>query len=171
MVDYLARTGQPPKFFEMKDPVNPNAYKRRAAYILAMEKLGLEPELLQVNGDGWNFEEIGYSSGRQICLDPKIKDATILCSNDRLAIGLLSAAHESGLKVGHSAGCDLRIAGHDDHPFSRYTCPSLTTISQDYDAIGERSVSEMLKIIDGTYGINGRSEKLFEGRLVMRSSA
>jgi DNA-binding LacI/PurR family transcriptional regulator len=84
---------------------------------------------------------------------------------------LLSAAYESGLKVGHSAECDLRVAGHDDHPFSRYTCPSLTTIAQDYDAIGERSVSEMLKIIDGANGIAERSEELFEGRLVMRSSA
>ena len=36
MVDYLARTGKPPKFFEMKDPINPNAYKRRAAYILSL---------------------------------------------------------------------------------------------------------------------------------------
>ena len=85
--------------------------------------------------------------------------------------GLMSAAYESGLKVGHGAEFDLRIAGHDDHPFSRYTCPSLTTISQDYDAIGERSVSEMLKIIDGANGITERTEKLFEGRLVMRSSA
>jgi len=65
----------------------------------------------------------------------------------------------------------LRVAGHDDHPFSRYTCPSLTTIAQDYDAIGERSVSEMLKIIDGANGIAERSEELFEGRLVMRGSA
>ena len=171
MVEYLARAGQPPKFFEMKDPINPNAYKRRAAYISAMEKLGLEPELLQVKGDGWNFEEIGFASGRQIIQDSKYRGSTILCSNDRLAIGLLSAAYESGLKVGHSAECDLRVAGHDDHPFSRYTCPSLTTIAQDYDAIGERSVSEMLKIIDGANGIAERSEELFEGRLVMRSSA
>lgn len=171
MVEYLARTGQPPKFFEMKDPINPNAYKRRAAYISAMEKLELEPELLQIKGDGWNFEEIGFASGRQIIHDSKYRGATILCSNDRLAIGLLSAAYESGLRVGHSAECDLRVAGHDDHPFSRYTCPSLTTIAQDYDAIGERSVSEMLKIIDGANGIAERSEELFEGRLVMRSSA
>lgn len=171
MVDYLARTGKPPKFFEMKDPINPNAYKRRAAYISAMEKLGLEPELLQVNGEGWNFEEIGFTSGRQIFQNSAHRGATILCSNDRLAIGLMSAAYESGLKVGHGAEFDLRIAGHDDHPFSRYTCPSLTTISQDYDAIGERSVSEMLKIIEGTNGITERTEKLFEGRLVMRSSA
>ena len=39
IVEYLCRTGEPPVFFEMKSPINPNAYKRRAAYVAAMERL------------------------------------------------------------------------------------------------------------------------------------
>jgi len=42
-IDYLVRSGEPPVFFEMEAPVNPNARKRRAAYISKMDDLGLEP--------------------------------------------------------------------------------------------------------------------------------
>ena len=132
----------------MKNPINPNAFKRRTAYLAAMEKLGREPELIQVDGEGWNFEEVGFLEGGKVISDGRLRTNTLLCSNDRLAIGLLSAAFEAGLRVGHADGCDLRVAGHDDHPFSRYTFPSLTTVSHDYAAIGQCSVDTIMKIID-----------------------
>jgi hypothetical protein len=52
-----------------------------------------------------------------------LQDQHVLCSNDRLAIGVLSPAYERGLRVGRGPGCALRVASHDDHPFSRFTCP------------------------------------------------
>lgn len=171
IVDYLCRTGEPPAFFEMKTPINPNAYKRRAAYIAAMERLDHTPHLIQVEGEGWDFEEIGFREGSRVLSEGKPPTNTILCSNDRLAIGLLSAAYESGLRVGLGAGSALRIAGHDDHPFSRYTCPSLTTISQDYDSIAARSVETILALIESGERAENREVTLFDGRLVMRGSA
>tara|TARA_B100001093_G_scaffold509721_1_gene574297 strand:- start:1435 stop:2463 length:1029 start_codon:yes stop_codon:yes gene_type:complete len=171
IVEYLCRTGEAPAFFEMKNPINPNAFKRRTAYLAAMEKLGREPELIQVDGEGWNFEEVGFLEGGKVISDGCLRTNTLLCSNDRLAIGLLSAAFEAGLRVGHADGCDLRVAGHDDHPFSRYTCPSLTTVSQDYAAIGQCSVDTIMKIIDSNEKSPEREVKLFEGRLIMRGSA
>lgn len=171
IVDYLCRSGEPPVFFELKAPINPNAYKRRTAYIDAMERLGHEPNLIQVDGQGWNFEEIGFREGERILTNQRLPSNTILCSNDRLAIGLLSAAFENGLKVGRDAGSSLRIAGHDDHPFSRFTCPSLTTVSQDYEAIAARSVETALSLIESRERLKTREEMLFEGKLVMRGSA
>lgn len=171
IVDYLCRSGEPPLFFELKTPINPNAYKRRSAYITAMERLGHEPHLIQVDGQGWNFEEIGFREGGRILTRQKLPTNAILCSNDRLAIGLLSAAFENGIKVGLDAGASLRIAGHDDHPFSRFTCPSLTTVSQDYDAIAARSVETILSLIQSKECMKTREETLFEGRLEMRGSA
>jgi DNA-binding LacI/PurR family transcriptional regulator len=58
-VDYLCRSGEPPCFFEMRRPANPNANKRRVAYIEAMERHGETPVVVSVEGDGWGFEEIG----------------------------------------------------------------------------------------------------------------
>ena len=83
----------------------------------------------------------------------------------------LSAAFESGIRVGHADDCGLRVAGHDDHPFSRYTSPSLTTVSQDYEAIGKRSVETLMTIIDSGKRVLKREVKLFEGRIIMRGSA
>jgi DNA-binding LacI/PurR family transcriptional regulator len=170
IVEYLCRTGEPPCFFEMP-PVNPNANKRRSAYVQAMERLGYPPHVIHVKGEGWGFEEVGYTEGMRVIEERQLSTDTVLCSNDRLAIGVLAAAYEKGLRVGHGGGCALRIAGHDDHPFSRFTCPPLTTVAQDYAAISDRSVETLFEVIaDGGTG-KGRVETLFEGKLVMRKSA
>ncbi|SOE16529.1 DNA-binding LacI/PurR family transcriptional regulator [Hoeflea halophila] len=171
MVDYLCRTGQPPAFFEMRTPTNPNALKRRAAYIKAMNRLGHEPNLVQAEGDGWDFEEIGFREGSRVITERTLPTDTILCSNDRLAIGLLSAAYQLGLRVGLGPNCALRVAGHDDHPFSRYTCPTLTTVSQDYTSIASISAETLFNVIDSEHKSTSRLVTLFDGKLVMRGSA
>jgi DNA-binding LacI/PurR family transcriptional regulator len=171
MVEYLCRTGAPPVFFEVKTPINPNALKRRAAYIAAMERLSQTPHLIQVDGEGWDFESIGFQGGKRVLSERQLPTNTVLCSNDRLAIGFLSAAFESGLRVGLGAGSAIRIAGHDDHPFSRFTCPSLTTVTQDYEAIAKSSVRTLLRLIESGDRSEERVVKLFEGRLIMRGSA
>ncbi|WP_343116156.1 LacI family DNA-binding transcriptional regulator [Ostreiculturibacter nitratireducens] len=170
IVEYLSRTGEPPTFFEMP-PVNPNANKRRRAYIGAMESLGLTPNVIHVNGEGWGFEEVGYSEGIRVISEGRLPTNTILCSNDRLAIGLLAAAYEKGLRVGRGPGFALRIAGHDDHPFSRFTSPSLTTVAQDYASIAERSVETLFRLIESGGKAEKRETTLFDGKLVMRASA
>ena len=170
IVDYLCRTGEPPCFLEMP-PVNPNANKRRNAYVQAMESLGHAPDVIRIDGDQWDFEAIGYAGGMRVIAEKRLSGNTVLCSNDRLAIGFLAAAYEKGLRVGIGADCDLRVAGHDDHPFSRFTCPSLTTVAQDYDAISDRSVETLFRMIDSDTPSDLRTDTLFDGRLVMRSSA
>ena len=171
IVEHLCATGEPPAFFELKTPVNPNAFKRRSAYTKAMERLGFEPGFLRVDGDGWNFEEIGYREAEKLLGAKKLPTNTVLCSNDRLAIGFLSAAYERGLRIGTDANSQLRVAGHDDHPFSRFTCPSLTTVSQDYNSIAARSVSSLVDLIFSEENNAKREVTLFDGSLVLRNSA
>ncbi len=170
IVDYLCRTGEPPCFFEMP-PVNPNANKRRNAYVKAMEQLGHEPHVIRVDGRGWDFEDVGLRGGKRVIGEKKFVTNTVLCSNDRLAIGLLSAAFQLGERVGHGEDCTLRIAGHDDHPFSRFTCPPLTTVAQDYEAISNQSAETLFELIETDERRQTRTETLFEGKLVMRKSA
>lgn len=171
MVEYLCRTGEPPSFFEMKNPTNPNANKRRQGYIAAMKALGHKPNVISVPGDGWSFEEIGRRGGTSALESGKIGTDTVLCSNDRLAIGFLAACCKLGLKVGSGKNCTFRIAGQDDHPFSRFTCPSLTTISQDYDAISRFAVESLFRRVEGESPTETRGTTLFEGKLVIRASA
>ena len=87
IVDYLCRTGSSPRFFEMP-PLNPNANRRRNAYIRRMEALGHRPQVIRVEGESWDFENIGYTQGLKVLASKSLTTDTILCSNDRLAIGL-----------------------------------------------------------------------------------
>ncbi|WP_240482141.1 LacI family DNA-binding transcriptional regulator [Ruegeria marisrubri] len=171
VVEYLCRSGEPPCFFEMKTPSNPNANKRRQAYLEAMARQGHPAHIFQAEGDGWDFEEIGSVEGGRMLADRVFPTNTVLCSNDRLAIGMLSAAYRQGIRVGRGPDCTLRVAGHDDHPFSRFTCPSLTTIAQDYSAIADHAASALFAILESERRPAAREETLFEGKLVMRESA
>lgn len=169
IVDYLCRTGEPPCFFEMKNPANPNANKRREGYITAMEALGHEPKVISIAGEGWNFEEIGRDGGFKAIDGKAFSTNTVLCSNDRLAIGLLAACYQRDMSVGHDENCAIRVAGMDDHPFSEFTCPPLTTIAQDYEAISRHAVESLFNSIEDNEIIE--KVNLFEGKLVMRQSA
>ncbi|ARE42452.1 Maltose operon transcriptional repressor (plasmid) [Rhodovulum sp. P5] len=171
IVEYLARTGDPPALFEMANAPNPNANKRRAAYEATMRRLGHEPMLLAADGAGWSFEEIAHREAGRMIAQRRLPTDTILCSNDRLAIGFLAAAYEKGLRVGIGEGHALRVAGHDDHPFSRFTCPSLTTVSQNYDQISGRSLEQLLSIIASGERPQTKRSTLFDASVVMRKSA
>ncbi len=169
MVDYLCRTGELPCFFEMKTPSNPNANRRRAGYIAAMERLGHVPRIVSVPGTGWAFEDIGWREGIAAIDARAFETGTVLCSNDRLAIGFIRACFEKGLKVGRESSHDIRVAGMDDHPLARFTCPPLTTVAQDYDAIARQSVDVLFRAVSGE--TVSHEVRQFEGRLVLRDSA
>jgi DNA-binding LacI/PurR family transcriptional regulator len=136
-----------------------------------MRQLGHEPMIVRAEGDDWDFEKVAYESAKKLIAANALPSKTILCSNDRLAIGFLAAAGECGVRVGHGPGCDLRVAGHDDHPHARFTSPSLTTIAQDYESISNRSVEKLFELMEQNGAESERTETLFDGKLVMRSSA
>lgn len=172
MVEYLCRTGEPPAFFEMRTPANPNANRRRESYLQTMQNLGCTPQVIQIEGEGWAFEEIAFHEGLRILENRKIYSNTVLCSNDRLAIGFLAACYEKGLRVGRSNNSALRVAGMDDHPFSRYTCPALTTVAHDYNSVAENAVTSLMALIaDHDTAPDPRTETVFAGQLIMRHSA
>mgnify|MGYP001162507990 FL=1 len=170
-VEYLSSTGKSPYFFEMRNPANPNANKRRNAYLKIMQKLKLNPEIIKIEGTGWNFEEIAKNGALKLLRQNSIHSDTILCSNDRLAIGFLSACHEMGVKVGKTKDCDLRVAANDDHPYSRFTSPSLTTSAHDYESVSNKAVEKLFELIDNGGKLKKRIETQYSAKLIIRDSA
>ncbi len=168
---YLCRTGSPPAYFEFP-PVNRNGFERRASYCATMDRLGLEPLVVTLGtGRHWRFEDIGFTETARLLERGGLPADTILCSNDRLAIGVMAAAYRAGRKVGRAGDCDLRIAGHDDQPTSRYLCPPLTTVAQDVQQLGGRCVDLLLAHIDGSAADADTPEIRLEAKLMMRESA
>ena len=136
-----------------------------------MNSLGLEPRVIQVEGEGWGLERIGQLGAIKVLEDKLLPGDTVLCSNDRLAIGFISACYKKGLRVGNGDGCALRVASLDDHPYSRFTCPALTTAAHDYDSVTRTGFETLLKLIDSGNRPATRKETLYPARLVLRASA
>lgn len=142
IMDYLCRTGSPPVFLGMPR-LNSNGLERETVYISQMERLGHDPVILDGNAgdENWHFEANAFRLMDDHFSRGRFSDATILCANDRLAIGTLRAANRHGLfPRGRDVPAPIRIAGHDDHPLSRFMTPSLTTVAQDIEAIGRNAI-------------------------------
>ncbi|RAZ92574.1 LacI family transcriptional regulator [Mesorhizobium hawassense] len=170
IVDYLCRSGEPPIYFDIPH-INHNSPERLNGYVTSMKRLGNEPVVIgNTKAYTWDFERIGYEQTEKMLSQGGLPGKTILCNNDRLAFGVMAAAFSSGLKVGRKADCDLRVAAHDDHPLSRYTCPALTTMAQDFAAMAGRSVETLLTLLDedGTAVV---PKVNLDATLVMRQSA
>ncbi len=174
MVDYLCRSGEPPCYLGMP-AVNTNARTRETAYIEAMQQLKMEPILLPVAGVAdWDFERFGYEQVTRLIETKALPTRTILCANDRIAFGAISAAYHAGLRVGQTGHGDLRIAGHDDHPLSRYACPPITTVAQNYNQIGQLAMDLLLRMSgqgeDEATHVGGDTI-LLNGEIMLRGSA
>jgi DNA-binding LacI/PurR family transcriptional regulator len=85
----------------------------------------------------------GYEAGRELAGRADL-DA-VFVANDQMALGLLRAFHEAGIRVPE----DVLVAGFDDVPEAAYYTPPLTTVRQDFAAVGRRSIELLLEQVGG----------------------
>lgn len=109
-----------------------------------------------------------YDATVQLLKAPKAPDA-IFCSHDIIAIGVLDAARDLGIKVPDQ----LSVVGFDDIPMAEWTAYSLTTIRQPTEAMIDATIQLLLeRIKNGTR--RGPAEevvsKFLPGTLVKRRS-
>jgi len=71
------------------------------------------------------FQQLGANAG---CELPSL----VICGNDVLAVGVIKAAQEKGLKVPH----DLSVIGFDDIELSTVVHPELTTVHVPHEDMG-----------------------------------
>ena len=166
IVDHLCATGSPPCYVDLPE-INSTGRERREAYVAAMQARGLEPMVVSSPAEGWGIEKIGAEIARSALDKGGFPSSTILCGNDRLAIGLLSQLYKAGVAVGRDK--TLRVAGHDDHPAAEFACPSLTTVAQDTAGLAARAIEIMLDMIATGNPTTLRERK--PSRLVLRASA
>lgn len=174
IVEYLCRTGPAPVFLRMPR-LNSNSQEREAAYLREMERLGHEPAFVEAGGqqDSWDFEGFAYELLDRHFSHGTYTKATILCANDRLAIGAIRAANRHRLfRPDAREAPALRIAGHDDHPLSRYMTPPLTTVSQDAPAIANAAMRMLMQRVRADAPRDASAmEQTFEAALRLRDSA
>ena len=119
---------------------------------------GLADDLL-VEGD-WSAGS-GYRIGQRLA---EQRSATaVFVSNDQMALGLLRAFGENGVRVPE----DVSVVGFDDQPEAAYFMPPLTTVRQDFEELGKLCMDLMRAQIEGGAGGGTR---MVEPELVVRSS-
>ena len=95
------------------------------------------PELLQ--GD-WTAAS-GFELGHALELG---SGTAAFASNDQMAIGLLSALRERGVSVPN----EMSVVGFDDIPEAPYMFPPLTTVRQDFAALGALIMQKVLVAVE-----------------------
>ncbi len=128
---------------------------------LATADIAFDATLLR-NGDWLPLR--GYQLAFDLLSLDKAPTA-ILCGNDLMAIGVLEAASELGLKVPE----DLSVMGYDDQELARYTHPPLSTLVLPNYEMGQRAAEALLDMTIHGKSINSTIIKI-DGPLVQRGS-
>ncbi|GMA89775.1 hypothetical protein GCM10025869_03040 [Homoserinibacter gongjuensis] len=68
----------------------------------------------------------------------------VFVANDHMAIGLFSSLRERGLQV----PTDVSVVGFDDVPEAGYLYPPLTTVRQDFAALGGLIMQKVLLAVE-----------------------
>ena len=108
---------------------------------LAEQGLG-EGDYAMVRGD------FTFRSGTHLApglLDHPLGPTALVCANDDMAAGALSAAHARGLSIPK----DLSITGFDDAPVAANVWPPLTTVHQPVKVLGQRAVELLVARLTG----------------------
>lgn len=123
---------------------NTETHYRYQAYIdaLSAHHIPFDPKLVAPS-DYWD-----EASGRQavrILLDQRrMTFEAIAAANDRLAIGAIETLQEWGIRVPY----DVAVVGFDNNPDGQYITPPLTTVPYPTDAMGQRAVKALLRLLN-----------------------
>ena len=83
----------------------------------------------------------GYRIGSDLDVEP---GSAIFVANDHMSIGVLSALRERGIRVPE----DVSVVGFDDVPEAGFLYPPLTTVRQDFAALGELIMQKVLIAVE-----------------------
>lgn len=106
---------------------------------------------------------LGYPFAKQL-LARQVPFTALFAYNDMSAIGAIRAIQEQGLRVPQ----DISVMGFDDIPGAAFYTPSLTTVQQPLNRMGEVAAEVLLERIDGKKEYP--SEIAIEPALVVRES-
>ncbi|MET7401811.1 substrate-binding domain-containing protein, partial [Dactylosporangium sp. NPDC005572] len=125
--------------------------------------LAVVPEPHRVRLVGAADEAAGWRAAHEL-LDGAEPPTAVVCGDDRLAAGVLRAAHERGLRVPR----DLSVAGFDTAGLGALTRPELTVVRHRWADLGHRAAAVLLDLLGGAPGVPARIE--LPADLVIRGS-
>ncbi|MBE3724421.1 substrate-binding domain-containing protein [Vibrio parahaemolyticus] len=138
------------------------AQMRYEGYKRAMNEAGLEFNANWIIESDFECEG-GYQAFKKMA-ERGTLPSSIFVSNDMMAMGVINAANELGIKVPD----DLSIIGYDDIHIAKFMSPSLTTIHQPKYRLGQAAVETLVRRLDDKS--NEAQVVQLEPTLVVRNS-
>jgi DNA-binding LacI/PurR family transcriptional regulator len=135
------------------------SHERIAGWRTALAAAGAEITA-PLAGD-WSARS-GFEMGRLLARIPEL--TAVFAGNDQMALGVLRALSERGLRVPD----DVSIVGFDDLPEAEYYTPPLTTVRQDFQEVGRQGLELLLRQIADGARCNER--RIVESQLIVRQS-
>jgi DNA-binding LacI/PurR family transcriptional regulator len=114
-----------------------DARARRAGFEQTLEELDIDGTVVTAPSADWS-PRAGYEIGRELATGA-LPDA-IFAANDMMAIGLLRALHEAGVRVPQ----DVAVVGFDNTLGSAFLVPPLTTVSQPFEELGRTALEQLV---------------------------
>lgn len=142
-VGHLAALGHRRIAFAGGKPGSFIAESRLEGYRSAMSAHGLSVREDWIVEKGFSQED-GYAAGRELARSKPLPSA-VCCANDLIAIGVIRALNEAGLRVPE----DVSVTGMDDIPFAEAVQPPLTTVTNDGELFAARAFEMLLERMDG----------------------
>ena len=115
--------------------------ERTGAYRQALNEFGVSFDPALVEEGNWEVED-GYR-GAQRLLDRAPDISAIYAQNDMMAIGVLGAIHDRGLRVPE----DCAVVGCDNLPMASRTIPPLTTVDIPFYDTGEKAMQALIQLM------------------------
>ena len=143
LVGHLIEHGHRAMVFIGDPAASADAAERWEGFLAAHAAAGLTPAFDAVP---CAFRESDGRDAGHATLAASRRPTALVGANDEIAMGLLEAANEAGLRV----ASDIAITGWDDIPAARHLSPALTTVRQPMHDIGRRAAALLHERISGT---------------------
>ena len=140
---------------------NDRARARADGVLQAAKKAGIAKDDVAIIETTYSFES-GAKAARDL-LSRAVPPTAILCGNDVLAVGALTAAQEMGVSVPR----DLSVTGFDDIELAAYAYPKLTTVHVPHRKMGRQAAHMLADMLDGK---PTDTSVVLQTRIVMRDT-
>lgn len=137
LVEHLLATGRK-RLSYVNGPDSASNRLRRGAVLRSLEAKGVEPRIREysANLDRAEIDAVARLAARE-------RPDVLICYDDKLALHLLDALRNVGLRVPQ----DVAVTGFDGIPFAAVANPRLTTIEQPAEQIGARAAEALIAAI------------------------
>jgi LacI family transcriptional regulator len=159
-IEYLIRAGRKRIAYCGPGEDSISGIHRWNGYEKAIEAAGLQPIFIRLEANTFDAYKLGLSADQFQDVD------AVFAFNDMIAIGLLRAFGERGIRV----PTDIALVGYDDIQLARYLTPALTTVRIPKAELGRQAATLLIQRMGGDF-LHRSVERLLPTELIVRETA